>query len=89
MKVPKARFKKSRPAKIHVGRPIQMRGWKLPAKWTLVMRRGFDSNRERMSTVHATYDGAHEAARAYFARGWDSAEIIEKEILLPLRKRAA
>ena len=79
----KARMRKSRPAVVHVEKPLDMRGWKLPCKWQVYARRGSGSGYERVTFMRDTYEEAHVLVGELFGRGWETAEVVEVESLLP------
>jgi hypothetical protein len=86
VRVQKPRFKKSRPAAIHIGKPIPATGWRLPCKWVITAKRGFGGAYQKMGLVRKTLEDARSTAKELIERGWDSVEYKQQEILLPLRK---
>lgn len=74
--VSKPRFNKSRPGKIHVGKPFD--GLKLPTKHVIVARRGWGDAYEKVTTVRISYEDAKAAAQEYIDEGWDVVDILER-----------
>lgn len=80
------RFKKSRPARIHVGKDLVTRGWQLPIKWKLIARRGFGTDAyAKMTRTVDSYEEADQVSDELIARGWDSVEIRSVEQLTPIK----
>jgi hypothetical protein len=87
MSMARPRFLKSKPAKIHVGKDIIMRGWKLPCKWTVIARKGDGASFQRMTLSRPTLEEARLTGKELFLRGWETVEFKENELLTPLRRK--
>lgn len=90
--LPKPRWRKTKKAKIHVGRPLNPREWKLPCKWMIVARRGDGDSFQRMDRITSAknLEGLHEArdtAKELLERGWESVAILEVELLHPAKAK--
>jgi hypothetical protein len=79
-------MKRARPikAKVHLGAPLEMRGWKLIADYIVIARYGSHKLRVNGGTE---LKAARELGNSLLAAGpWETVDIIEQERIRP-RKR--
>ncbi len=87
-KIPKPRMRKSKPGKIHEGRPLVMHGWKNPIRWVIRAWRRPGNSIRKVSKAFG-WEGlleARETAKGMILDGWEGTEIKELEMLTPKAK---